>query len=67
MKSEMMSFENHSYRIQIAIGFAIPITCIAVFLRLLARHVQRLALGVDDYVIVLGAVGVLSQSLDFKK
>ena len=51
-----MSSENNSYRTSIAIGFAIPITCIAVFLRLLARRVQKLAFGADDYVIIVGAV-----------
>lgn len=34
----------------------IPITCIAVFLRLLTRRVQQLALGADEYVIMVGAV-----------
>lgn len=52
-----MSSENRSYLTSIAIGFAISITCIAIILRLLARKVQKLALGADDYVIIVGAVG----------
>ncbi|KAI9694169.1 MAG: hypothetical protein M1822_003440 [Bathelium mastoideum] len=51
-----MGSQNHGYRTYIAVGFAIGITCIAIFLRLLARKVQKLALGWDDYTIFLGAI-----------
>lgn len=53
-----MTPENHSYLTSIAVGFAIAITCIAIFLRLLARKVQKLPLGADDYVIIVGAVSL---------
>lgn len=52
-----MNTENTSYLTTIAVGFAIPITVIAVVLRLLARKVQKLYIGADDYVIIVGAVG----------
>lgn len=51
-----MADENRSYLTSIAIGFVIPITIIAVVLRLLARHVQKLTMGADEYVIIAGAV-----------
>ncbi|KAI9667984.1 MAG: hypothetical protein M1821_000804 [Bathelium mastoideum] len=51
-----MEDQNNGYRTYIAIGFTIGITCVAIFLRLLARKVQKLALGWDDYTIVLGAI-----------
>lgn len=53
-----MTSENHSYLTSIAVGFAIAITCIALFLRLLARKIQKLPLGADDYVIIVGAVSL---------
>ncbi|KAI9710159.1 MAG: hypothetical protein M1820_002961 [Bogoriella megaspora] len=48
--------QNNGYRTYIAVGFTIGITCIAIVLRLLARKVQKLALGWDDYTIILGAI-----------
>ncbi|MCJ1404062.1 hypothetical protein MMC11_007287 [Xylographa trunciseda] len=61
----MSSSDNNSYRTAIAVGFAIPIACIAVFLRLLARRVQKLSLGADDYVILVGAVFTIGNAVVF--
>ena len=55
-----VSHEDHSYRVSIAVGFAIAITCVAIFLRLLARKIQKVPLGADDFVILAGAVSLAS-------
>lgn len=47
---------NHSVRLTVAIGFAIALPIIAVALRIYARKLNRLKLGPDDYMIILGAV-----------
>ena len=40
----------------IAIVFAIAFNCIAVILRLLARKLNKIPLGADDYCLFVGAV-----------
>ncbi|KAL9117370.1 MAG: hypothetical protein Q9187_006091, partial [Circinaria calcarea] len=60
-----MDTENNSYLTAIAVGFAIPITVIAVVLRLLARKVQKLYLGADDYVIIVGAIFAIGNAVLF--
>lgn len=55
-------YEDKSYLVMIAVGCAVAITCVAVTLRLLARRLQKVPLGADDYVIMVGAVS-LSLSL----
>ena len=49
---------DHSYLVLIAVGFAIAITCTAITLRLIARRMQKVPLGADDYVIMVGAVSL---------
>ncbi|KAL9024379.1 MAG: hypothetical protein Q9196_006560 [Gyalolechia fulgens] len=51
-----VSLDDNSYRVMIAVGFAIGITCVAIALRLLARRIQKVPLGADDFVILAGAV-----------
>lgn len=51
-----VSHDNNPYRVSTAIGFAIGITCIAVTLRLIARKMQKVPLGADDFAILAGAV-----------
>lgn len=51
-----MNTDNRSYLTTIAISFAVTISCVAIFLRLLARKVQRLPILADDYTIIAGAV-----------
>lgn len=59
-----INYDNNSYRVYIAVGFAIGITCVAIVLRLLARRVQKVKLGADDFVIMIGAVScAVSSSL----
>lgn len=59
-----IDYADHSYRVYVAVGFAIGITCVAIVLRLLARRVQKVPLGADDFAIMLGAVGsVVSLSM----
>ncbi|KAL9045094.1 MAG: hypothetical protein Q9214_001820, partial [Letrouitia sp. 1 TL-2023] len=48
-------YEDKSYLVMIAVGCAVAITCLAVTLRLLARRLQKVPLGADDYVIMVGA------------
>ncbi|KAI9686303.1 MAG: hypothetical protein M1820_010659 [Bogoriella megaspora] len=56
---------NHGYRIEIAVGFSIAITCITIVLRLLARKMKRLQLGPDDYLIILGAIFTIATAVLF--
>ncbi len=50
-------YEDNSYRVMVAVGFSIGITVIAIILRLLARKIQHVSLGADDFTVVAGAVG----------
>ena len=52
----MAAQDDKSYLTKIAIGFSIAITCIAVALRVLARKLHKIAIGADDYAIIVGAV-----------
>lgn len=54
----MADTDNISYRATIAIIFAVSITCIAVTLRFLARKLNKIALGADDYIMLVGAVSL---------
>ncbi len=54
----MAETDNTSYRTAIAITFAVSITCIAATLRFLARKLNKIALGADDYVMLVGAVSL---------
>ena len=57
-----MTGPDKSYLTTIAIVFAIAITCIAVILRLLARKLNKIPLGADDYCVLVGAVSFLTFS-----
>ena len=48
--------DDKSYQTVIAIALSIGITIVAISLRLLARKFNRIPLGIDDYLILLGAV-----------
>lgn len=50
-------YDDNSYRVMVAVGFSIGITVIAIILRLLARKIQHVPLGADDFTVVAGAVG----------
>lgn len=52
----MADTDDKSYQTTIAIIFAISLTCIAVSLRFLARKVNKIPFGADDYVMVVGGV-----------
>lgn len=54
----MANTDDKSYRTTIAIAFAISITCIALTLRFLARKLNKIALGADDYFMLAGAVSL---------
>lgn len=51
-------YDDNSYRLMIAVGFAIGITVVAIILRLVARKIQKAPLFADDFVILAGAVGL---------
>lgn len=53
-----IKYDDNSYRVMIAVGFAIGITVIAIILRLLARKIQKAPLGADDFAVLAGAVGL---------
>ncbi|KAL8727030.1 MAG: hypothetical protein Q9166_006328 [cf. Caloplaca sp. 2 TL-2023] len=50
-----VNYDDHSHRVYIAVGFAIGITYGAILFRLLARRVQKVPSGADDFVIIPGA------------
>ena len=52
----MADTDDKSYLTTIAIIFAVSLTCLAVSLRFLARKLNKIPLGADDYVMVVGAV-----------
>lgn len=52
----MTSIDDRSYLTTIAIAFAVSITCTALSLRFLAKKLQKITFGVDDYVMMMGAV-----------
>ena len=55
-----MTGPDKSYLTTIAIVFAIAITCIAVILRRVARKLNKIPLGADDYCLFVGAVSFLT-------
>ena len=48
--------QDQSHLIDIAIGLSIGITTVAMILHLVARTLQNVSVGADDYTISLGAV-----------
>ncbi|KAL8665200.1 MAG: hypothetical protein Q9202_002422 [Teloschistes flavicans] len=58
-----INHDNNAYRVYIAVGFAIGITCVAIVLRLLARRVQKVKLGADDFVIMIGAIFTIGNAI----
>ncbi|KAL9582654.1 MAG: hypothetical protein Q9212_003176 [Teloschistes hypoglaucus] len=60
-----INHDNNSYRLYIAVGFAIGITCVSIVLRLLARRVQKVSLGADDYTIIVGAIFAIGNAIAF--
>ncbi|KAL8682520.1 MAG: hypothetical protein Q9186_001467 [Xanthomendoza sp. 1 TL-2023] len=64
MASEV-NYDDHSGRVFVAVGFAIGITCVAIALRLLARKMQKVPLGADDFVILPGAIFTIGTAITF--
>lgn len=58
-----MAGADKSYLTTIAIAFTVAITFIAVTLRLTARKLHRIPLGVDDYLLLLGAFFTILDAL----
>lgn len=52
----MAATDDKSYLTTIAVAFAIAITAVAVILRFWVRSLHKVAIGADDYFIVVGAV-----------
>lgn len=52
----MADTEDKSYLTTIAIIFALSLTCVAVTLRFIARKLNKIPFGADDYVMAVGAV-----------
>ena len=52
----MSTSDDKSHLTTIAIVFAVAITCVAISLRFLARKLQKIPLGPDDFCMVIGAV-----------
>ena len=52
----MAATDDKSYLTTIAVAFAVAITAVAVILRFWARSLHKVAIGADDYFIVVGAV-----------
>ncbi|KAL8837308.1 MAG: hypothetical protein Q9170_002565 [Blastenia crenularia] len=63
--AEHVSLDDNSYRVSIAVGFAIGITCVAITLRFLARRIQNVSLGADDFVILAGAIFTIGTAITF--
>ena len=52
----MAPSDDRSYLTTTAIVIAVLITCVAIFLRFLARTVSKVSFGADDYTMGGGAV-----------
>lgn len=52
----MAATDDKSYLTTIAVAFAVAMTAAAVILRFWARLLHKVAIGADDYFIVVGAV-----------
>ncbi|KAI4170321.1 MAG: hypothetical protein LQ343_005074 [Gyalolechia ehrenbergii] len=63
--ADNVSLDDNSSRVMIAVGFAIGITCVAIALRLLARRIQKVPLGADDFVILAGAIFTIGTAVTF--
>lgn len=52
----MAATDDKSYETSIAIAFAVSMTCLALGLRFVARKLNHIPLGADDYFMVVGGV-----------
>ena len=52
----MAATDDKSHLTTIAVAFAVAITVVAAMLRFWARWLHKVAIGADDYFIIMGSV-----------